>query len=69
MRPNSQGLQADIVTRDATIEAAKLKMDELSARILELESTVEKLQTDKAAQDEELKSLVVCDINQRFNFN
>ena len=55
-----QELQAEIKSRDLVIEADKTKITELSVRVSELESTLEKLLADKAIQDETIKTLEVC---------
>ena len=55
-----QSLRSQVTEKDEVIEAGKVKVDELMARVAELEASMEKLQVEKAAQEEELKLLQVC---------
>ena len=56
---SDQELKQEIANRDAIIAADKAQLTELLAKIADLTTLMEKLQTEKTAQDEEIKAMQV----------
>ena len=57
---SNQELKQEIANRDAIIAADKAQLAELLAKIADMTTMMEKLQSEKATQDEEIKALQVC---------